>query len=285
MATDATRPAPSGLQQGPSDLTTILTQARSALESTARRTVDLVRSLPDLDVPLPPPSVWTVREAAIHMVTYNDVYVEIAKGTPSPLALQARAPLAIENDRRIAEVSETDPGRVADLLAQGTARLLEATAGRSGDETVIFHENNAMDLAGMVCICLGEQLLHGYDIATAVEFPWPIDPVHAQLVLYGYGPLYPKVLNPVTTQGLTAGYGIELRGGSSVTARFAEGRLGLEPAVSGSVDCTITADPVAYLLVASGRLSQWPAIALGLIGAGGPRPELALGFVDLFEYP
>jgi hypothetical protein len=54
---------------------------------------------------------------------------------------------------------------------------------------------------------------------------------------------------------------------------------------SGPVDCTITADPVAFLLVGSGRLSQWDAIALGLLEAGGDRPELALGFTDLFLFP
>jgi hypothetical protein len=32
------------------------------------------------------------------------------------------------------------------------------------------------------------------------------------------------------------------------------------------------------LLVSSGRLSQWAAIALGLLRAGGRRPDLALGF-------
>jgi len=32
-------------------------------------------------------------------------------------------------------------------------------------------------------------------------------------------------------------------------------------------------------------LSRWQAIALGLISAGGARPELALGFPDLFVFP
>jgi hypothetical protein len=68
-------------------------------------------------------------------------------------------------------------------------------------------------------------------------------------------------------------------------ARFIDGEYRLEPADAGPVDCTISADPVAYLLVGAGRLSLWSAIALGLISAGGPRPELALRFNDLFIYP
>jgi hypothetical protein len=51
------------------------------------------------------------------------------------------------------------------------------------------------------------------------------------------------------------------------------------------VDCTITADPVAFLLVDSGRMSQWAAIAVGLMKADGNRPELALRFNNLFLFP
>jgi hypothetical protein len=47
----------------------------------------------------------------------------------------------------------------------------------------------------------------------------------------------------------------------------------------------ISADPVAFLLVMSGRLGQWAAIALGLMSASGDRPELALGMTGLFRYP
>ena len=47
----------------------------------------------------------------------------------------------------------------------------------------------------------------------------------------------------------------------------------------------ISADPVAFLMVGVGRLSLWQAIALGLVSASGERPELALGFLKLFDQP
>jgi hypothetical protein len=47
---------------------------------------------------------------------------------------------------------------------------------------------------------------------------------------------------------------------------------------------TICAHPVAYLLVAEGRISRYEAIALGLLSAKGDRPELAVGFWDLFMH-
>ena len=64
-----------------------------------------------------------------------------------------------------------------------------------------------------------------------------------------------------------------------------DGQDRLEPPDSAPVDCTITADPVALLLVGSRRVSQWAAITLGLVEAGGRRPDLALGFNDLFLFP
>jgi hypothetical protein len=132
---------------------------------------------------------------------------------------------------------------------------------------------------------LAEHLLHGYDMALAVGRPWPIDPRHAALGLFGYGRSCGHCLNPTTTAAHTAGYGIELTTGERFTIRFVHGEYRLEPPDSGPVDCTITADPVALLLVGSGRMSQWAAIASGLFEAGGDRPELALGFNNLFLFP
>ena len=45
------------------------------------------------------------------------------------------------------------------------------------------------------------------------------------------------------------------------------------------------ADPVTALLVQSGRLSQWPAIALGRLTFTGDRPEIGPGFAELFVFP
>lgn len=266
------------------DSTGILADARSALEAVTKRTVALLRSLPEANVPIPN-SDWTVRDAAVHLANYGPVYAEIARGTPSPVASLAVADLAAENAGRAADIAETDPGKLADLAAEEASSLLEAVAGRRGDQAVIFHQGIHLDVAGLVCIALGEQVLHGYDMALAVGRPWAIDPLHVGLILYGYGPLFPAIVDPETARGVTCGFGIELRGGGCLTVRFTDGSCAIEPPDSGPVDCTISADPVAFLLVGSGRLSQWTAISLGLLEGGGKRPELAFGFAGLFAYP
>jgi hypothetical protein len=264
----------------------LLAEVRSSLATTARRVADLCRPLPSADVPIQN-SEWTVREATVHLAFMADVYTEIAMGTPGPIAGFDVATVAHRNAERIADIPESDPGKLADLISQATNRFTGATSGRPGTETVRYVEFSPMDLdlAQLGGILLGEFLLHGYDMATAVRSPWPITASEALLVLAGYAPVFGTVTNPETSKGHTAGYGIQMRGGPQFTIRFIDGEYGLEPAGAGPVDCTISADPVAFLMVGTGRMTPWEAIALGLLTAGGDRPELALGFTELFLYP
>jgi hypothetical protein len=262
----------------------ILSQARSSIAALARRTADLLRSRPDVQARVPG-AAWSVREAAVHLVNFAALHAEIATGAPSPRLSLRRVDVALDNDRRIADVPETDPEKLAGLVTDAFERFLEATADRPGGQEVIWHCGLPVTLAGLAGIQLGELMLHAYDVATAVGAPWPIDPEHAQLALYGFGPCYGLVVNEERVGGWSAGYGIEVRDGPAFTVRFVDGEYRLEPADSGRVDCTISADPVAFLMVGSGRLSMPAAVALGLISIAGDRPELGFEFPDLFIFP
>ena len=101
-------------------------------------------------------------------------------------------------------------------------------------------------------------------------------------MLYGYAAILDRTVDPSASRGHTASYRLDLGPAGRLTARFTDGTLVVEPPGDEPVDCEIVADPAAMLLVSSGRLSQWPAIALGLIRAGGPRPELGLTYGRLF---
>lgn len=262
---------------------TILDAARFALRDLSGRTADLVRSLPSAAVPVPG-SAWTVRDTAVHLMHNGTLYAEIAAGMPSPLHAVDPDACAEFNGAYIADIGETDPAKLADLVGDAVDRLLDATAGRPGELGVPYHLGITLDLARLVCVSVGEHVLHGLDIATALGVPWPIDPAHAALVLYGYAPLFGEILDPDTTAGHTAAYGIDMRGAGQFTVRFTDGAYALEEA-GGSVDCTISAQPVAFLLVGSGRMSQWTAMALGLLEFGGDRADLGPGFAQLFRYP
>jgi uncharacterized protein (TIGR03083 family) len=266
------------------DRTDILLAARDMLAVDTERLAALARVVPDLAVPLGGGSTWTARDAVVHLAVGADVYADIATGIPSPITSVARDDLAAFSAQRIWDVAETDPGKLAAFLESSMERFLSGTQGWAGEQEVSWHTGLALDLADLTGILAADVLVHGYDVSCAVGAPWPIDPGHALLTIGSYAPLLRLVVNPETTQGLTAAYGVTIRGGPTLTVRFTDGQFALEPP-GADVDCEISVDPVAFLLVLTARLSRWPAVSLGLITAGGRRPDLAIGFPDLFVFP
>jgi uncharacterized protein (TIGR03083 family) len=264
--------------------TTILEQARAALRQTAARTAGLMETLPDTGAPIHG-SKWTVREVGVHLVNVGVRYAGMVQGEPLGYASLAPEECARMNDQLIADIPESDAVKLAALIQEGTERLLEASARCDDEQEVLWHCQTYITIPHLIAIATAEHLVHGYDMAVAVQRPWPITAAEAGLALFGYGVAYGLCLNPATTTGHTAAYGIEFRTGERFTIRFVDGAYQVEPPGSGPIDCTIAADPVAFLLVGAGRLSQWEAIALGVMEVGGDRPDLALSFGDCFLFP
>ncbi len=263
------------------DTTDLMAAARVGIAEVAAELSDIVSSLPDTATPIRP-GTWTIREAAVHLALETGDCAELAAGSPVPSTYTNSTEFNAWSEARIADITETDPAKLAALMGESAERFLAITARRPAEEIVTWY-GVPISLTHVAGITLGEWVLHGYDVATATGRPWSIDPAHARLAAFGLSPAFPIAVNPATAQGHTAAYAINLRGGEGVVMRFADGALSVEPAESGPVDCVLDADPVAFLLVASGRISQWQAIALGLLSASGDRPDLALGFLDLFD--
>ena len=264
------------------DATTTLQAAHAGISETAQRAAALVRSLNDATAQIHP-GTWTVREAAVHLTVEANNCIEVTHGAPTPV-VTSNADFHALSEARIADIPETDPRKLSELIKEAADHLLEATQGRPGDQPVTYY-GIPCSLAQMMGMELAEWVLHGYDIAKATGHPWPIDPVHAQVVLHGYAPIFPAFVRPRAARAHTAAYSVDLRGGEGFVVRFTNGEFAWEAAGSRPVDCVISADPVAFLMAVLGRLSQWEAIALGLLSAGGNRPELALGFLELFAIP
>lgn len=266
------------------DATELLGRTRDALAGAMERVAELIASIPDPQV-LVPNSPWTVRDFAAHLILAGGQYTDMAQGVPSVYQSVDPAYLHAEFTRRQADIAETDPTKLSRLFVDAMEGYLDGTSDLPGDTPVIMHGQNPYTVGGMAGVLLGEELLHGYDIATAIGRPWPLDPADCELVLAGYAPVLGYFLDPDTARGLSAGFGIELRGAGAMTVRFTDGVFGLEEAGAGPVDATISADPVAFLMVGTGRLSRYQAVALGLLSVGGNRPDLAIGFWDFFRFP
>ena len=120
----------------------------------------------------------------------------------------------------------------------------------------------------MLGLGLGEYRLHGRDVAKALDRPWPITPDDARLVLASALPLLPLLVDPSTTADVRAAYDLRVRGGPQVGVVIRDGRLTVG-GDDGPVDCHVSAEPVALLLVSYGRRSQWgPALTGKLLGVG-----------------
>lgn len=265
------------------DQTEMLSQGRHSLMSATERMASLLVAAPDIGIPAQR-CEWSLREVAAHLITGAPMFADMANGVPGPCASLERGYVKEFCERRIDDLPETDSVRLSRLLLDGVEDFLDTTIDRSGEDPVIFHAGLPHTLFGLVGIYLGEVLLHGYDMASALGRPWPIDPGDASLVLASYTPNFGALVDTERTRGLTAAVGIDLRGAGVMTARFTDGAFGIE-AGGGQVDATLSAEPVAFLMVASGRLSRCEAVALGAVTLGGDRPDLAFDFPTFFIYP
>ncbi len=265
------------------DPTAVLAAAREAFAVTVERYAQLVESVRDTSRAIPY-SEWTVRDAAVHLAGSNHRMAALAGGEASTVPTVDKQFLDARARKLIAENPETDGKKLAEQIREGLERVMAVTATRPGDQPISYHAGLRLNLGELVSIYLGEYLLHGYDIAVAVRAPWPIDPRYAALGVRGFRACYSAIFNPATAAGLDATYRLDTAGTDPFFVRISDATYE-EPATPGSVDCVISADPVTALLVMSGRLSQWAAIALGRFTFSGDRPEIGPRFNDLFVFP
>ena len=132
--------------------------------------------------------------------------------------------------------------------------------------------------------------MHGRDIALAEGLRWPIPRSDAVLVVCGF--LFPSLaglgrsmVNEETAADARVSYEIHVRGGCRTVFRLDKGDLSVEPPGAGPVDCHLSVDPAAFLLVAWGRISQWRAIPRGQLLAWGRRPWLGLKLRSYLKNP
>jgi hypothetical protein len=137
------------------------------------------------------------------------------------------------------------------------------TADLAPDHRVAFHGGTTLDLAEQTGILLGEYLIHGLDLARSVPRPWPINPGYARLVIAAATALLPRYIDPEAARGITVAYDIRIRGGPRFGLQLTHGAATVVSGPVGSVDCHISADPVAFLIVAYGRGSLWTPIIRG----------------------
>ena len=271
--------------------TTEWTRARAALDGAVGRVTALLRSLPNPATPAL--GDWNVGEVAMHLsqawlavpgLARNDrseifaLLPELA-GTagesyvPDLWELAKTTMLLVEAD------PERDLGVIADRIEARAARYLAELDAYTGDERRPWLvDGSTGSMLMLTCHLLSETLTHGYDIALASGRQWPIEAETAALLLNEFLLQVIRALPPdamvMPGSTLDATFELRVRGSRSHHLVFDATGLRAEEPGSRRVDCHVSADPVAMLLLMWGRRPQWRAIARGQVLAWGRKPWL-----------
>jgi hypothetical protein len=262
--------------------------AQVALRSATSRVAALVRSLDNPGAPAV--GEWVAGDTAVHLCHAWEAVGGIALGE-----VQSFIGDVWELPGLTAGLVRGDDGRdmsvLADRIEAKAGQVLDYLAGAQTDEErPWFVEGTKVRLSTLTCHLLNESLVHGWDIAHAVGRDWPIDRADAALVLQGFlcpiaNLLGSGLVDQKKAAGVHACYDIRLRGGGRAFFVFDDGFLTVEGPSARRVDCHLSADPTALLLVAWDRQSQWPAIAKGKLMAWGRRPWLGIQLRSFMRNP
>jgi hypothetical protein len=265
-------------------------QARVALAEAVSRSAQLWRGIDNPTAPVPG-LTWSAVETATHVVgdmrEYTETLTRHVDGDRTvgeiPDGSPARARTVV-NAGHLIDIAEREPRRLADMLEETAARYLAAAAAVDSSEhiAIVTADGLVLEPAVMTCLLLGEQLVHGLDIARAAHRPWNIGRDDALLVVPGILSIAPNYLRPSRTKDLSVSFELRMRAGRRYRLVIDNGE-GFVTGAGEKADCVITADPVAFLLVGFGRVPQWSQLIRGKMLAGGRKPWLAAKFGTLLE--
>ena len=255
----------------------------AAAEAAGRRLTALLRTVPDPDARAV--GDWSVRDVAAHLTAAVPTFVSVARGEGS--SLSDLGDLAKWNAAGLAAVDERDLGVLAARLDDLRDQALATAAATPPDTVVTYHGGIRLPMSAACALLAAEFLVHGCDVARGAGRPWPIPADEARAVLMGSLPVLPHFVAEDEAAGFRARFDLRLRGGSNgrVVLAFADGRLAVEQPGTGRVDCHISAEPAAWLLVAYGRMGPLRPALTGRIVAWGSRPHLAFRLNRLFRAP
>lgn len=275
---------------GPAEDTRIAhDKTKDALRASAGRTAELLRCLDSVGAPVPG-LTWTAAETAAHLVgELRDYALALTRHTNGYLT-HANRPMespsrmsALVNARQLIDVPERNVSRLADMVEEAAIAYLAAAT--AADEAASIPAANGLVLSPstMTGLLVGEQVIHGLDIARAAKARWDIEPSDALTIIPAVLTVAPRYLR---RSAVTAHVSFELRIRGANHYRMAVDQGAAVVTTAGErADCVITADPVAFLLLGYGRISAWSPIIRGKLRAGGRKPWMAMKFTTLISSP
>jgi hypothetical protein len=261
--------------------------AQEAVRRSAGRVTDMLRAIGRPDAPAL--GEWNLTDLVVHLSHSLDAVAAMARGGGGvlddlwDLSSLSGALVKGEGERNLGRLADRIDATIADFLA-----LMQQAEADSPRPWLV--RGVELYLSNLTCHVLNDLIVHGRDIALADGRAWPVPRPDAALVVCGFlfpvlGALGRAVVNQEAAADVQASYDVHVRGGGRAVLRFDKGNLLVEPPGAGPVDCHLSVDPAAFLLVAWGRLSQWRAIPRGQLLAWGRRPWLGLKLRSYLRNP
>jgi hypothetical protein len=224
---------------------------------------------------------WSISEVATHTSHIFGLYPELVRGGTSYVTDHLN--MSEEWERQLRNDPERDLDAIAKRIEQSTDDFLTAVEGEDWAAPKHWHGGLEVPVYTLASVLISESALHGLDVARAETRPWTVESLHASLTIDGFLPFLHHFVNPDAVRGLDAVFELKIRGGSHVYVTIHDSKLSIDEARPVSIDCKISADPVSYVLVGFGRISQLRPILMGKIIAYGKKPWLGLRFGKLFR--
>lgn len=254
-----------------------------AIRTTAEEIAELLRGAPDTGAPVPGLE-WTVGEVAAHLAQANELMAEVAAGRSHRYGDGTPQGIAAANEQALAAFGERAAKPLAAKIVIQAGAYLDAVAELPANETLMT------PMGPMNRVVLGSYLLthmlgHGYDLARALKRPHMVDRERVALALPFMIEAMPRVTDAASTAGLNARYAVRLWGGGRFGVTFTDGTATVGHELPDRPDCTISIEPVTFLLMALGRCSPVGAMARGRVFAWGRKPWLGPRFPEYFTAP
>ncbi|MET7986184.1 maleylpyruvate isomerase family mycothiol-dependent enzyme [Streptomyces sp. NPDC005281] len=255
----------------------------SAIRRTAEDIAALLRTDADM-VRRIPGAEWSAGEAAAHLALANELMAQIAAGQPRPYGDGTPQSLAEANERSLTEFTERRAEPLAAMIVEHAEVCAKALEEGAPEGTVVT-PLGTMSPPELGAYLLTHMLGHGYDLARALGRPHMLDRARVALALPFLLRAMPRVTEPRNTAGMNARYAIRLWGGGSFGVTLTDGVVTVDERPTAGPDCTISIEPVTFLLMALGRQGQVSPLLRGRILVRGRKPWLAPRFPGLFTAP
>ena len=268
---------------------------RQVLAQVGNRAADLIGSIADMNRPVPGLD-WTVGQVAAHVLVAIRGNTASMGGNPEQLS-QFVPDVGGYSDRMAAMTSGAlaaepvrDPAAAAAALREAVAEFVnqaEQQAPHDAVQTPWYGAGVSLPVAMDSRLMIGELLIHGLDIARGLGKPWPLARDEVLLAIPAIYAMMPRLFNADAGRDVNATFKVRMRGGDTTCLRIRNGSVDAAPwgPLTGRADCALSADPVAFFLLAYGRKRQWPLIAQGRLLSYGRKPWLALSLRGWFVSP